>query len=1291
MGYPGGYHYDKMFDGNTRTKWCAASSHTGYDNGWWVIFRTSKAFCPSSYTITTADDANIHPERNWKSWKIYGANFDSDSKALKDASEWVLLDDKQNIGRDKIPATPFTEVTFDMSGFNTEEFEYFMIYITKIGSADPDGGGEKQQMAEFAFVESDEETHEKVTYSALGGTKSGWGDAYAYPSLIDGNTKSKWCSADSHEGYDNGWWIVFKSSIPISPVYYELTTADDANSFSERNWKSWKIYGGNFDSDEHAKKDAQEWVLLDNKQDIGLDKIPAKSYTKVMFDLSENIIDSFEYFMIYITEVQGTDHVDGAIKQQMSEFTFGMTWNLADLCETKYNIYNKYEKAVGQKSLMDYYDSKLKELQSATSYLTYTLLVSEIEEMLPMVSASTEAYQAYVDKAEYGNQVLNGPYQLSESGKVTLSAYINEDIQPCDDFPNGSYLYVMKNHTLSTQKIQTETAFLEKLIWSATDPETADPDYVRNHDKYYAECAAFNYKVTARRSLTDQYQTLLTELKDCKDAYGIMVLYNELKSLQGFILASAEAYATYQETVEAVRNSFGEKSGETDSFFNLLHTYLTEDREPGGPFPNGSYSKIIQQLCLDTEQLAEETIRIQRLWKAVKDGTYYILDHTQQWTTLVGAEALFDRDSKTKWECTEISKKAPAYIIFMTPQAIQPAMYFLMPSSGSSDYNWRSWHIYGGNFDNNKIVTKESDGWVLIDNREKIEIDRLSPSDTCYFGFTEPSQTAYQYYMIEVSEAFESSTIQMSELWLGTEEDFRNIVNQKKTEMTLDSSVIAQQKLLDEHKAIKEQLDAISNMEELAPLIPRIYMLMKEIETSADAYSSYLESVSEAISYINANPEAHFSEQSNLIKYLCESEGPSNVFRHGTYPYILETHELEPGELNEESDFLLKMLTACLQKEYGAGTDITRLFDNLDFSNGFISWDNNGFSVEKITDCSLATIQTYNNGKIYRTVSGLQDGLYEVKMKGFFNDNQMMAHSYGALLFADNNVVPLTMMREEASYTDITYKEGKKFLATEKDVFVNSITTDVTNGCLTFGVDVTDVRTGCQNCVVIRDFQIIYHGKDDACELSLDCQKTRAKILIDYEVGTARELGDYPNCSQQILDEMKSVINGSMTGIEAVNRMSELFLMQFECKKAYYAYMQALIEMEQTVLKNENNIFTEEQIQEYILLNDSIWNNLIKANYTTEQALDQKDLKKSYAYKYIYEGSSIETIDNNFFHNGKAGNLFIYDLSGRMVGLTPCSALSLGLSKNPYPKGGGSGLQLKKGIYIVNGNKMMIK
>ena len=77
-----GCGFERLFDDNVLTKWCAADTHEGYDNGWWVIFKTSKAICPTSYTIVTGDDTKNNYERNWKTWKIYGANFDSSAAAI---------------------------------------------------------------------------------------------------------------------------------------------------------------------------------------------------------------------------------------------------------------------------------------------------------------------------------------------------------------------------------------------------------------------------------------------------------------------------------------------------------------------------------------------------------------------------------------------------------------------------------------------------------------------------------------------------------------------------------------------------------------------------------------------------------------------------------------------------------------------------------------------------------------------------------------------------------------------------------------------------------------------------------------------------------------------------------------------------------------------------------------------------------------------------------------------------------------------------------------------------------
>ena len=313
-----GYGYEKMFDGDMFTKWCAANTHEGYDNGWWMVFKTSKATCPTSYTIITGDDTKTNKTRNWKTWKIFGANFDSDEAAQKDATEWVLLDDKKDIGQDVIPVDNLIEVTLDMSEINSDEFQYFMIYITEAGGADRTGV-EKHQMAEFAFVEPDDTPEEKVTYTALDGTKSGWGDETSFPALVDDNAKTKWCSADSHEGYDNGWWVVFKSSAPILPDYYYVITGDDTGTKygKTRNWMAWKVYGANFASDEEATKNADGWVLIDEKDNIGPDLLPAVSFAKAYFGLEKTPSTEYSYFKIEITQIVGGNTM------QMSEFAFG--------------------------------------------------------------------------------------------------------------------------------------------------------------------------------------------------------------------------------------------------------------------------------------------------------------------------------------------------------------------------------------------------------------------------------------------------------------------------------------------------------------------------------------------------------------------------------------------------------------------------------------------------------------------------------------------------------------------------------------------------------------------------------------------------------------------------------------------------------------------------------------------------------------------------------------------------------------------------------------------------------
>ena len=130
--------------------------------------------------------------------------------------------------------------------------------------------------------------------------------------------------------------------------------------------------------------------------------------------------------------------------------------------------------------------------------------------------------------------------------------------------------------------------------------------------------------------------------------------------------------------------------------------------------------------------------------------------------------------------------------------------------------------------------------------------------------------------------------------------------------------------------------------------------------------------------------------------------------------------------------------------------------------------------------------------------------------------------------------------------------------------------------------------------------------------------------------------------------------------------MSELFRLQMECKKAYYAYMEALIQMEKLVLNDKTYGFTDQQILNYLMLNDAVWDNLMNDRYTTEEALNQTELRKSEAYMIANGGQGIVEVLGS---KPIVYNPAIYDLSGRQI----------------------VNGQLKEGIYIINGKKVLVK
>ena len=132
--------------------------------------------------------------------------------------------------------------------------------------------------------------------------------------LVDGNKGVKW-----EGGASNDMWCIFKTSIPIKPTSYTLTTGGDCNPYTGRNWKDWTVFGGNFVDDAAAKAAARSteggWVALDVRQDDNV--LEDKNTTDYTFEM--NSVDTQNFYTYYLIKVTATK---GAGWMQMGEFAF---------------------------------------------------------------------------------------------------------------------------------------------------------------------------------------------------------------------------------------------------------------------------------------------------------------------------------------------------------------------------------------------------------------------------------------------------------------------------------------------------------------------------------------------------------------------------------------------------------------------------------------------------------------------------------------------------------------------------------------------------------------------------------------------------------------------------------------------------------------------------------------------------------------------------------------------------------------------------------------------------------
>ncbi len=482
---PGGKEtYDKLVDRNINTKWGGwFDASLSDDDSWpintdnsankmWIIVKAESPVTPEYYFLVTANDTGSNSGRNWASWKIFGGNFEADADAVRGdlddpgATGWTLLDDKED---EPLPAANFTPTTLEFDYAGTESFQYFWIEITK-SVADADTylqmaewglgtyGDFQQYLTDLANQET--ATDEPVSYFLLSGSPAG-NSGEGIANLIDGNLSNKWCTGFTNRTQEgqttNGAWIVFKASRSIAPTYYSMITGNDTKTSSGRNWKKWRIYGMNATADANVSRDADGWVLIDNKEGVQagteLNQLPAENYAQAFFTLSEENTTAYRYFKIEIDECVTSGLM------QMSEFTLGDEFvfilDVNTLHDTTAQRYNAEDFA--QAALYDQMAVLMANIESCPDPITLSQLTAQADALVAQINASKNLYAELVSARNSGATQLADD-NVKDAAISYVTGWISETdiIEPNDDYPVGNFAYIKANRHLTGEEASAE-------------------------------------------------------------------------------------------------------------------------------------------------------------------------------------------------------------------------------------------------------------------------------------------------------------------------------------------------------------------------------------------------------------------------------------------------------------------------------------------------------------------------------------------------------------------------------------------------------------------------------------------------------------------------------------------------------------------------------------------------------------------------------------------------------------------------------------------------------------------
>ena len=485
--------YDKLVDAKENTKWGGWFDPSLSDEEAWpvdqgasankmyIIVKADEAVVPNFYFLVTGGDTGSYPGRNWASWKIYGANFDNDEAAVREGEGWTLIDDRED---EPLPAENSKSKDFVFNGSELDgktAYQYFWIEVTK----SVEGAEVFLQMAEWGlgthgsflqYLEDERNkptsTDEPVKFYYKAGAPDGFNNE-GQANLFDGTSATKWCCSFTNRQKGetkNGGYIIFKASRAMAPSYYALITANDTQTNPGRNWKQWQLYGMNATSEASVTREADGWVLLDDKANVptgtGMNQLPAANYTQSYFTLSEPNTTEYRYFKLELDQCVS----DGL--QQMSELVLGDNYTvvldrdaIAEAAEANYD-----PDLFAEKALLDEMGALIAQVKECSDFAKLTELSAAIDELATKINTSATNYAEIKTARNQALLAIDGG-KLNDDAVKYLTTWSSETdaVAPNNEFPIGNYAYLKANRQVTGEEAVAEANRINAFIINGSE------------------------------------------------------------------------------------------------------------------------------------------------------------------------------------------------------------------------------------------------------------------------------------------------------------------------------------------------------------------------------------------------------------------------------------------------------------------------------------------------------------------------------------------------------------------------------------------------------------------------------------------------------------------------------------------------------------------------------------------------------------------------------------------------------------------------------------------------------